>query len=50
VSSRKVSELTFTVLLLDEADVFLEERTTGYADLERNSLVSGNKPPTHLCA
>lgn len=28
------------VLLLDEADVFLEER--GIADLERNSLVSGN--------
>lgn len=28
------------VLFLDEADVFLEERTTGYADLERNSLVS----------
>jgi len=27
------------VLLLDEADVFLEERTT--ADLQRNSLVSG---------
>jgi hypothetical protein len=32
--------LTFVVLLLDEADVFLEER--GIADLERNSLVSGN--------
>lgn len=28
------------VLLLDEADVFLEERTL--SDLERNSLVSGN--------
>ena len=28
-----------TVLLLDEADVFLEERTM--ADLQRNSLVSG---------
>jgi hypothetical protein len=28
-----------TVLLLDEADVFLEERTL--QDLERNSLVSG---------
>lgn len=27
-----------TVLLLDEADVFLEERTM--ADLQRNSLVS----------
>lgn len=27
------------VLLLDEADVFLEERTM--ADLQRNSLVSG---------
>jgi hypothetical protein len=27
------------VLLLDEADVFLEERSL--ADLERNSLVSG---------
>lgn len=31
--------LTMTVLLLDEADVFLEERTM--ADLQRNSLVSG---------
>lgn len=29
----------FLVLLLDEADVFLEERTM--ADLQRNSLVSG---------
>jgi hypothetical protein len=38
-------ELIVIVLLLDEADVFLEERTTGYADLERNSLVSGNKHP-----
>jgi hypothetical protein len=38
-------ELTVIVLLLDEADVFLEERTTGYPDLERNSLVSGNKYP-----
>ena len=28
-----------TVLLLDEADVFLEERTL--SDLDRNSLVSG---------
>jgi len=28
-----------TVLLLDEADVFLEERSL--SDLERNSLVSG---------
>jgi len=28
------------VLLLDEADIFLEERTL--SDLERNSLVSGN--------
>jgi hypothetical protein len=32
--------LKFLVLLLDEADIFLEERTI--ADLERNSLVSGN--------
>jgi len=31
------------VLLLDEADVFLEERTM--ADLQRNSLVSGMSPP-----
>ena len=33
------------VLLLDEADVFLEERTM--ADLQRNSLVSGmfSRPP-----
>jgi hypothetical protein len=29
----------FLVLLMDEADVFLEERTM--ADLQRNSLVSG---------
>jgi hypothetical protein len=36
----KVLNLTSVVLLLDEADVFLEER--GIADLERNSLVSGN--------
>jgi hypothetical protein len=35
-----VLNLTSEVLLLDEADVFLEER--GIADLERNSLVSGN--------
>jgi hypothetical protein len=33
------------VLLLDEADIFLEERTI--ADLERNSLVSGNLHTTH---
>jgi len=33
-------ELKITVLLLDEADVFLEERSTGTTDLERNSLVS----------
>jgi hypothetical protein len=33
------------VLLLDEADVFLEERSL--TDLKRNSLVSGNQsyPP-----
>jgi len=37
---RKTTTLTFLVLLLDEADIFLEERTI--ADLERNSLVSGN--------
>jgi hypothetical protein len=36
----KMLDLTPEVLLLDEADVFLEER--GIADLERNSLVSGN--------
>jgi hypothetical protein len=36
----KDSHLTSLVLLLDEADIFLEERTI--ADLERNSLVSGN--------
>jgi hypothetical protein len=36
---QKTTTLTFLVLLLDEADIFLEERTI--ADLERNSLVSG---------
>jgi hypothetical protein len=36
----KALNLTSEVLPLDEADVFLEER--GIADLERNSLVSGN--------
>jgi hypothetical protein len=35
----RIIMLTFPVLLLDEADIFLEERTI--ADLERNSLVSG---------
>jgi hypothetical protein len=35
--------LTILVVLLDEADVFLEERSL--ADMERNALVSGN-PPT----
>jgi hypothetical protein len=41
--------LTSEVLLLDEADVFLEER--GIADLERNSMVSGNSfPPTIISA
>jgi len=35
----KIMKLTALVLLLDEADIFLEERTI--ADLERNSLVSG---------
>ena len=34
--------LNRVVLLLDEADVFLEERSM--SDLERNSLVSGKKP------
>ncbi|CAP66956.1 uncharacterized protein PODANS_4_5610, partial [Podospora anserina S mat+] len=33
------SHSTYTVLLLDEADIFLEERTL--QDLQRNSLVSG---------
>jgi hypothetical protein len=32
--------LTILVVLLDEADVFLEERSL--ADMERNALVSGN--------
>ena len=36
-------KLTPPVLLLDEADIFLEERTI--ADLERNSLVSGDFHP-----
>lgn len=34
------------VLLLDEADVFLEERSL--SDLERNSLVSGKFSPALL--
>lgn len=34
-----ISAKLYTVLLLDEADVFLEERSL--SDLERNSLVSG---------
>ncbi|KAK7999075.1 P-loop containing nucleoside triphosphate hydrolase protein [Apiospora marii] len=34
------------VLLLDEADVFLEERSL--SDLERNSLVSGMCPADHM--
>lgn len=37
------------VLLIDEADVFMERRTT--ADLTRNSLVAGkeeNFPPIHI--
>ena len=36
----EATKLTPPVLLLDEADIFLEERTI--ADLERNSLVSGD--------
>lgn len=32
------------VLLIDEADVFMERRTT--ADLDRNSLVAGGHPHT----
>lgn len=35
-----------TVLLLDEADVFLEERTM--ADLQRNSLVSSEDPQSNV--
>lgn len=31
-------------VMLDEADVFLEKRSM--ADLQRNSLVSGQSPPT----
>jgi hypothetical protein len=38
------SMLIDKVLLMDEADVFLEERSM--ADLQRNSLVSG-KPPAY---
>lgn len=38
--NRSIMEsLTFSVVLLDEADVFLEERTL--ADMQRNALVSG---------
>lgn len=35
-----------SVLLLDEADVFLEERTM--ADLQRNSLVTGECSGRHI--
>lgn len=38
-SSRSYNADSLLVLLLDEADVFLEERSL--QDLERNSLVSG---------
>ena len=37
-------QLNKAVLLLDEADVFLEERSL--SDLERNSLVSGTSTNT----
>lgn len=44
------SSLTGLVVLLDEADVFLEQRTS--KNLERNALVSGRRypstPPTLL--
>lgn len=46
VAMRPLSTDTLTVLLLDEADVFLEERTM--ADLQRNSLVSGEFPDSIL--
>lgn len=39
MTTRLPSTENFIVLLLDEADVFLEERSM--SDLERNSLVSG---------
>lgn len=35
------------VLLIDEADVFMERRST--ADLERNSLVAGKLLKPHKC-
>ena len=37
--SLRVRRLTPPVVLLDEADVFLEQRS--FANLERNALVSG---------
>lgn len=37
--SDKLKTHTFTVVLLDEADVFLEQRSL--VNLERNALVSG---------
>jgi hypothetical protein len=41
---RPLTQVVWIVLLLDEADVFLEQRSL--SDLERNSLVSGNPPST----
>jgi hypothetical protein len=38
-SAFRLAEAWDCVLLLDEADIFLDQRTTG--DIERNSLVSG---------
>lgn len=41
----RLAELWGAVMLLDEADVFLEKRSM--SDLQRNSLVSGQFPPIH---
>jgi SpoVK/Ycf46/Vps4 family AAA+-type ATPase len=38
-SAFRLAEAWDCVLLLDEADIFLDQRSTG--DIERNSLVSG---------
>ena len=49
VALRDVLEISTkwgAILLLDECDVFLEQRTI--SDIERNKLVSGNKSPSIL--
>ena len=44
----KLAESWKAIMLVDEADVFLEERVPG--DLQRNCLVAGMSPPPLLKA